>query len=134
MTDTDHTPSEEHDRSIDIQPDYDDYGLHQQENATRIIQIDHDTHIFERVGIITSTSTGVVLKDHTRLADDESGDVAEMYEPIQFVSARTDGFEERLQDAIFDFVYAGSVSQQLAEQLSAELAESISNQYSDSSP
>jgi hypothetical protein len=135
MTDAEsNTPSKEHDPSIALEPDFDDYGLHEEENATTVIRIDHDGNMFERIGTIEPVSTGIVLKEHTRLTDDVADDITETYTPVQFISTRTDEFEGRVEEAIFDFVYAGTVSKQLAEQLSAELAESISNQYSDFSP
>ena len=98
--DSPNTPAGEHDPSINTQPNYDDYGLHQQEDATTVIRIDHDTHIFERVGKIESVSSGVVLKEHTRLTDEIADDITEAYEHIKFISARTDEFETRLQDTI----------------------------------
>lgn len=133
MTNTDHTPSEEHDHSITLESDFDDYGLHQQEDATTVIRIDHDTHIFERVGKMECRSTGVVLKKHIRLQDKVVGDIAEAFEPIQFASASSEDFEERLQDAVFDLVYDGKVLEEVARGLSAELVESMSGQYSDGS-
>jgi hypothetical protein len=63
MTDADqNTPSGEHDPSIEFQPEYDDYGLHEQESVTMIIRISHETSLFERVGKIESVSSGVVLE------------------------------------------------------------------------
>jgi hypothetical protein len=123
------TPDREHDPSINTQPNYDDYGLHQQEDATTVIRIDHDTHIFERVGRVESVSSGVVLKEHTRLADNIADDITEAYTPIQFISARTDGFESRVEEAIFEFVYDGKVSEELAERLAETLAETFSNLF-----
>lgn len=134
MTDAESsTPFEEHDFSIDPDTDYDVYGLHEKDEATNIIRIDHDTHVFERVGMVECHSTGVVLKEHTKLTDEVSEDAIEVYQPIQFVSSRADNFETRLQDAIFDFIYDGKVSQETAEELSNKLTESMSNQYSDAS-
>lgn len=71
-----------------------------------------------------------MLKEHTRLQDEVVGDTAEVYQPIQFISP-TDEFEERLRDAILDPVYDRHVSKEVAERLSAELAEAMSNQYND---
>jgi hypothetical protein len=127
MTDADsNTPFEEHDQSIALEPDFDEYGLHEQDGSTVIIRIDHDTHIFERVGMIERRLDGVVLKQHTRLTDEISGDTAEVYQPIHFVSDRTGEFETQLWKAIFDLVYVGKVSKGCAEELSTELVESIS--------
>jgi hypothetical protein len=44
----------------EIEIDYDDYGLHEQDSATTIIRIDHDTSLFEQIGKIESVSSGVV--------------------------------------------------------------------------
>jgi hypothetical protein len=123
------TPAGEHDPSIEFQPDYDDYGLHEQESATTIIRISHETSLFERVGKIESVSSGVVLKEHTRLTDHIADDITEAYTPIQFISARTDGFESRVEEAIFEFVYDGKVSEELAERLAETLAETFSNLF-----
>jgi hypothetical protein len=131
--DNSNTPAGEHDPSINTQPNYDDYGLHQQEDATTVIRIDHDTHIFERVGKIESVSSGVVLKNHTRLVDNIADDITEAYTPIQFISARTDEFESRVEEAIFEFVYDGKVSEELAERLAETLGEEYSSQFNCSS-
>lgn len=85
------------------------------------------------MGKVECRSTGVVLKEHTRLTDESTGDIAEVYQPIQFVSASSDGFEERLQDAVFDLIYDGKVSEKMAEGLSVELSEIMLHQYSDDS-
>jgi len=69
------------------------------------------------------------LKEHTRLADNIADDITEAYTPIQFISARTDGFESRVEEAIFEFVYDGEVSEELAEQLGETLAETFSNLF-----
>ena len=59
MTDTEsNTPSEGHDQSIALKPDFDNYGLQQKGSSTVIIRIDHDSHIFERVGKVERRSTG----------------------------------------------------------------------------
>ncbi len=123
------TPTGEHDPSIEMKIDYDDYGLHEQEDATTIIRISHETSLFERVGKIESVSSGVVLKEHTRLTDHIADDITEAYTPIQFISARTDGFESRVEEAIFEFVYDGKVSEELAERLAETLAETFSNLF-----
>lgn len=120
------TPAVEHDPCIETEIDYDDYGLHEQESATTIIRIDHDTSLFERIGKIESVPSGVVLKQHIRLTDDIADDITEAYEPTEFVSARSDEFENRLQETIFDFVYVGKVSEELAEELSGDLADNFS--------
>jgi len=134
MTDNEpNPPVKEYDQSIDLQPDYDDYGLREQENATIIIRIDHDSNAFEHIGMVESQPTGVVLKEHSRLTDDVADDTTEAYQPIQFISARSDEFGLRLQDAIFEFVHDGKLSQETAEELADKLTESISNQYSDGS-
>lgn len=134
MTDAhENTPAGEHGR-IDFKPDYDDYGLHQQEDATTIIRIDHDTSLFERIGKIESVSSGIVVKEHTRLTDNESDDITEAFTPIQFVSIRSDEFEPRLRDVIFDLIYDEKVPQEVAKELSVKLAEAISNQYNNGSP
>ena len=129
MIDRISTPPEGHDPSIEIQPDYDDYGLYQQESETTVIRIDHDTSVFERIVLVESKSTGVVLKEQTRLRDDVVDDAVEAYTPIQFISARADGFSSRLQTALFDLVYAEKVSEEVAEQLSENLAENFSQQF-----
>jgi hypothetical protein len=135
MTDSNsNTPAGEHDPCIEIQIDYDDYGLHEQESATTIIRIDHDTSVFERIGKIESEPTGVVLKEHTRLTDDVANDMTEAYTPIQFISAHTDEFETRLRKAIFDFAYAGKVPEELGEQLAETLTEDFSQHYNEFSP
>ena len=127
MTDAEsNTPSEEHDPSIALEPDFDNYGLQQQGSSTVIIRIDHDSHIFERVGKVERRSTGVILKQHTRLVDEISGDTAEVYQPMHFVSDRTDEFENQLWKAIFDLVYDGKVGKKCAEELSTEFVGSIS--------
>jgi hypothetical protein len=134
MTDgNSNTPAWEHDPSTEFQPDYDDYGLYEQDTATGIIRIDTESSVFERIGKIESASTGVILKRHTKLADDVAQDSMEVYEPIQFVSARSDEFETRLQNTIFDFVHAGKVSEELAEQLSADFAETLSDNLNETS-
>jgi hypothetical protein len=127
--DNSNTPAGEHEPSIEMKIDYDDYGLHEQESATTIIRISHETSLFERVGKIESVSSGVVLKEHTRLTDDIADDITEAYTPIQFISARTDGFEGRVEEAIFEFVYDGKVSEELAERLAETLAETFSNLF-----
>ncbi len=127
--DNSNTPAGEHEPSINTQPNYDDYGLHEQESATAVIRIDHDTSLFERIGKIESVSSGVVLKEHTRLTDDIADDITEAYTPIQFISARTDGFESRVEEAIFEFVYDGKVSEELAERLAETLAETFSDLF-----
>jgi len=127
--DNSNTPAGEHEPSIEMKIDYDDYGLHEQESATTIIRISHETSLFERVGKIESVSSGVVLKEHTRLTDDIADDITEAYTPLQFISARTDGFESRVEDAIFEFVYDGKVSEELAERLAETLAETFSNLF-----
>lgn len=127
--DNSNTPAGEHEPSIEMKIDYDDYGLHEQESATTIIRISHETSLFERVGKIESVSSGVVLKEHTRLTDDIADDITEAYTPIQFISARTDGFESRVEEAIFEFVYDGKVSEELAERLAETLAETFSNLF-----
>ena len=128
MTDADqNTLSEEHDPSIALEPDFDEYGLHDKDNtSTVIIRIDHDTHIFERVGLIDSRPSGVVLKEHTKLADEGGSHTVEVYQPVRFVSDRTDEFETQARDAIFDLVYDGKVAKGCAEELSTELVGSIS--------
>ena len=134
MTDAhENTPSKENDHSTTIEPDFDEYGLNQQEDGTRIIRIDHERHFFRRVGTIECRSTGVVLEEHRRLQDERTGDTAEVYQATQFVSARSDEFGRRLRDAVFDLVYDGKVPHRKAEGLSADLAEAISNQYSNRS-
>ena len=126
MTDAEsNTPSEEHDPSIALEPDFDEYGLHDTDSSTVIIRIDHDSHIFERVGKVERRSTGVILKQHTRLADEISGDTAEVYQPMHFVSDRTDEFENQLWKAIFELIYEGKVAEEVAEELCTDLAENI---------
>lgn len=127
--DNSNTPAGEHEPSIEMKIDYDDYGLHEQESATTIIRISHETSLFERVGKIESVSSGVVLKEHTRLTDDITDDITEAYTSIRFISARTDGFESRVEEAIFDFVYDGKVSEELAERLAETLVETFSNLF-----
>ena len=108
MTDThENTPSEENDHSTTLEPDFDDYGLNQQDDSTRIIRIDHERYFFWRVGTIECHSTGVVLRERTRLTDEGTGDTAEVYRTTQFVSARSAEFERRPRDAVFDLVYDG---------------------------
>jgi len=134
MTDAhENTPSKENDHSTTLEPDFDDYGLNQQEDGTRIIRIDHERHFFRRVGTVECHPTGVVLREHTRLTDGGTGDTAEVYQATQFVSARSAEFERRLRDAVFDLVYGGKVPQEKADGLSAELAEAMANQYNDGS-
>ncbi|CCQ35488.1 uncharacterized protein Nmlp_1279 [Natronomonas moolapensis 8.8.11] len=125
--DNSNTPAGEHEPSIEMKIDYDDYGLHEQESATTIIRISHETSLFERVGKIESVSSGIVLKEHTRLTDNVADDITEAYTPIQFISARTDGFESRVEEAIFEFVYDEKVSEELAERLAETLAETFSD-------
>ena len=67
----------------------------------------------------------VILKRHTRVADDVSGDKAEVYQPMCFISDRTDEFETQLWKALFDLVYDGKVSKECAEELSTKLVKSI---------
>ena len=127
MTDPDsNTPSEEHDSSIALEPDFDEYGLHDKDSSTVIIRIDHETHIFERVGMIERRLNGVLLKQHTRLVDEISGDKIEVYQPIRFVSDRTDEFENQLWRALFDLVYDGKILKGLAEEICTELVGSLS--------
>jgi hypothetical protein len=127
MTDAESsTPSEGHDPSIALEPDFDEYGLHDKDNtSTVIIRIDHDTHTFQRVGLVERRSAGVILKQHTRLSDEISGDTAEVYQPIQYVHAQTDEYEDYLQEAIFELIYDGKVAEEVAEGLSTDLAENI---------
>ena len=111
MTDAhENTPSKENDHSTTLEPDFDGYGLNQQEDGTRIIRIDHERHFFRRIGTIECRSIGVVLKEHRRLQDEGTGDIAEVYQAIQFVSARSAEFGRRLRDAVFDLVYDGKSS------------------------
>jgi hypothetical protein len=129
IDDNSNTPAGEHEPSIEMKIDYNDYGLHEQESATTIIRISHETSLFERVGKIESVSSGVVLKEHTRLTDSIADDITEAYTPMQFILARTDGFESRVEEAVFEFVYAGKVSEELAERLGETLAETFSNLF-----
>ena len=76
--------------------------------------------------MVERRSTGGILKQHTRLADEVSGDIAEVYQPMHFVSDRTDEFETQLWKAIFELIYEGKVAEEVAEELCTELAESIS--------
>ena len=68
---------------------------------------------------------GVILKQHTRVADEVSGNTAEVYQPIHFVSDRTDKFETQPRKTLFDLVYDDKVSKECAEDLSTKLVKSI---------
>ena len=126
MTDAEsNTPSEEHDPSIALEPDFDEYGLHDTDSSTVIIRIDHNKHFFERVALIDPRPSGVVLKEHTRLADESGNHTAEVYQPIRYIPFKMDEFGSLLREAVFDTIYEGKVDEGVAKELSAELAEDI---------
>lgn len=76
--------------------------------------------------MVERRSAGVIFKQRTRLVDEVSGDTAEAYQPIHFVSDRTGEFETQLWRTIFELIYEGKVAEEVAEELCTELAEVIS--------
>ena len=76
--------------------------------------------------MVERRSAGVMLKQHAELADEIRRDTAEVYQLVQFVSDRTDEFENQLWKAIFDLVYDGKMSKECAGELSTELVGSVS--------
>jgi hypothetical protein len=125
------TPFEENDPSFTMEINYDNYGLHQQENSITVIKIDEDIGVFERVGLIELRLTGVELKEHLRLTDNLSDDTVETYQPIAYLSIYTDGFRTRLQDAIFELVYDGEIPEESAKALGRDLAHDVSMQLTE---
>ena len=127
MTDAhESTPSEEHDPSIEINPDYDEYGLQSIDDGTAILRLDRDKHLFERIGLIKHKQAGIVLKQYieTTGIDGESS-----FSTVESISAGRDEFESRLRDGVIELIYEGRVDEGQAKSLADHLAESISEQY-----
>jgi hypothetical protein len=82
-----------------VYKNYDDYGLFQQESATMIIRIEHDTSLFERVRKVESISTGVILREHTRLTDDVADDITEAYTPSSSSQPAQTGLRGELSES-----------------------------------
>lgn len=122
------TPSEENDLSYTMEISYDSYGIHQQENSITIVKIDKNIGVFEKVGLLELRLAGVVLKEHLRLTDNLSGEGTECYDPKSYLSSYTDGFRTRLEDAIFELVYAGEIPEESAKSFSKSLADDVSTE------
>ena len=126
MTDAhENTPSEEHGR-IDLQPDYDKYGVCPRDDSTVILRVDSDKHLFERVGLIRYNDSGVVLKEYI---ENESLEGEASFETVESISAGRDTFQKQLQSSIFNLIHDGQVSGEEAEELADALAVSFSEQY-----
>lgn len=115
------TPSEEHGR-IDLQPEYDRYGIYLRDESTVILRIDSDKHLFERVGLVSRRQTEVVLKQY--VDGEDLGDEGSL-ETVESISVERDEFESRLRDGIVELIYDGEVSRDQAEGLADDLAESL---------
>jgi len=76
--------------------------------------------------MVERRSAGVILKQHTKLVDEISGDKAKVCQPMHFVSDRTDEFETQLWKGFIELIYEGKVAEEVAEELCTELVESIS--------
>ncbi len=127
MTDAhENTPSEGHGR-IDLQPDYDQYGIYPRDDSTVILRVDSDKHLFERVGLIRYKETGVVLKEYI---ENESLEGEASFETVESISAGREEFKQQLRDGILDVIHDGQVSDEEAEELADALAVSFSEQYS----
>ena len=120
------TPSEEHGR-IDLQPDYDQYGIYPRDDSTVILRIDSDKHLFERVGLIKYKQRGVVLKQYV---ENENLEDEASFEAVDSISAGRKEFKQQIQDGIFELIHDSEVSDEKAEELAEDLAESFSEQYS----
>lgn len=120
------TPSEEHGR-IDLQPEYDRYGIYLRDESTVILRIDSDKHLFERVGLVSRRQTEVVLKQY--VDGEDLGDEGSL-ETVESISVERDEFESRLRDGIVELIYDGEVSRDQAEALADDLAGSFTEQDS----
>jgi hypothetical protein len=126
MTDAhENTPSEGHGR-IDLQPEYDKYGVYPRDDSTVILRVDSDKHLFERVGLIRYKKTGVVLKEYV---ENESLEGEASFETVESISAGREEFKQQLRDGILDVIHAGEVSDEKAKELADALAVSFSEQY-----
>ena len=126
MTDAhENTPSEEHGR-IDLQPDYDKYGVCPRDDSTVILRVDSDNHLFKRAGLIRYKDTGVVLKEYVENGSLE-GEAS--FETVESISAGREEFKQQLRDGVLDVIHDGQVSDEEAEELADALAVSFSEQY-----
>ena len=126
MTDAhENTPSKGHGR-IDLQPEYDKYGVYPRDDSTVILRVDSDKHLFERVGLIRYKDSGVVLKEYV---ENESLEGEASFETVESISAGRDTFQQQLRDGILDVIHAGEVSDEKTKELADALAVSFSEQY-----
>lgn len=126
MTDAhENTPSEGHGR-VDLQPDYDQYGVYPRDDSTVILRVDSDKHLFERVGLIRYKDSGVVLKGYV---ENESLEGEASFETVESISAGREEFKQQLRDGILGLIHDGQVSDEDAEELADALAVSVSEQY-----
>jgi hypothetical protein len=121
MTDAhENTPSEGHGR-IDLQPEYDKYGVYPRDDSTVILRVDSDKHLFERVGLIRYKDSGVVLKEYV---ENESLEGEASFETVESISAGREEFKRQLRDSILDVIHDGQVSDEEAKELADALAKS----------
>jgi len=121
MTDAhENTPSEEHGR-INLQPDYDKYGVCPRNDSTVILRVDSDNHLFKRAGLIRYKDSGVVLKEYI---ENESLEGEASFETVESISAGRDTFQQQLRDGILDVIHDGQVSDEEAKELADALAKS----------
>jgi hypothetical protein len=126
MTDAhENTPSEGHGR-IDLQPEYDKYGVYPRDDSTVILRVDSDKHLFERVGLIRYKDSGVVLKEYVENGSLE-GEAS--FETVDSISAGREEFKQQIQDGVFKLIHDGEISDKKAEELADALAESFGEQY-----
>jgi hypothetical protein len=121
MTDAhENTPSKGHGR-IDLQPDYDKYGVCPRDDSTVILRVDSDKHLFKRAGLIRYKDTGVVLKEYV---ENESLEGEACFKTVESISGNRDTFQQQLRDGILNVIHAGEVSDEKAEELADALAKS----------
>ena len=126
MTDAhENTPSKGHGR-IDLQPDYDKYGVCPRDDSTVILRVDSDNHLFERVGLIRYKDSGVVLKEYI---ENESLEGEACFKTVESISGNRDTFQQQLRDGILDLIHEGEVPERQATELAEDLTESFSEPF-----
>jgi|APHM01.1.fsa_nt_gi hypothetical protein len=128
MTDAhDDTPSRGHERmDLDLNPEYDKYGIEALDDGAVILRIDTNKNWFERAGLLRHKQAKIVLKEYI---DSEKLGGEGSFETVESVSVRRNEFESQLRDEIVELIYEGKVDEEQAKFLADDLAESISEQY-----
>jgi hypothetical protein len=111
---------------LDLNPEYDKYGIEALDDGAVILRIDTNKNWFERAGLLRHKQAKIVLKeyiDSKKLGGEGS------FETVESVSVRRNDFESQLRDEIVELIYEGKVNEEQAKFLADDLAESISEQY-----